>query len=262
MTDFNLHEWRNKYLFENDMSSGKKNPTPGGLYDLDGGEDSGYISTGGSPNERDWKFISANKRDKNRFGKNITYPFLSVKDRLTVSDNQPPKFDAKAFSTLDNVGYHKGSMEEGQDHEVSMAISSLKSIVSSATQLMNMLGQEEKDIPAWIQDHITNAENYINQASKNYHEYGDDAEGDMHDNSITEYEDDYEDQYGYEDEDEYTVQDFENALDTYLKQLNNQNNVPPRPETLRTAFNKLKPIDQPEALELVKGLDVLIQPAP
>jgi len=36
---------------------------------------------------------------------------------------------------------------------------------------MNMLGQDEKDIPAWIQDHITNAENYINQASKNYHEY-------------------------------------------------------------------------------------------
>jgi hypothetical protein len=60
---------------------------------------------------------------------------------------------------------------ESQDHEVSMAHNSLKSIVSSASQLMNMLGQDEKDIPAWIQDHITNAENFINQASKNYHEY-------------------------------------------------------------------------------------------
>jgi hypothetical protein len=132
-----------------------------------------------------------------------------------------------------------------------------------------MLGQEEKDIPAWIQDHITNAENFINQASKNYHEYGNDAEGDMPDNSITEYEDEDEDgyygYYGYEDEDEdkYTIKDFENALDTYLKQLKNQNNVPPGPETLRNAFNKLKdPIDQRKALELVKGLDVLIQPAP
>jgi hypothetical protein len=63
---------------------------------------------------------------------------------------------------------------ESQDHEVSMAHNSLKSIVSSASQLMNMLGQDEKDIPAWIQDHITNAENYINQASKNYHEYHND----------------------------------------------------------------------------------------
>jgi hypothetical protein len=60
---------------------------------------------------------------------------------------------------------------EGQDHEVSMAQNSLKSIISSASQLMNLLGQDEKDIPAWIQDHITNAENFINQASKNYHEY-------------------------------------------------------------------------------------------
>jgi hypothetical protein len=61
--------------------------------------------------------------------------------------------------------------EEGQDHEVSMAQNSLKSIISAASQLMNSIGQDEKDIPAWIQDHITNADNYINQASKNYHEY-------------------------------------------------------------------------------------------
>jgi hypothetical protein len=52
-----------------------------------------------------------------------------------------------------------------------MAHNSLKSIVSSASQLMNLLGNDEKDVPAWIQDHITNAENFINQASKNYHEY-------------------------------------------------------------------------------------------
>jgi len=68
-------------------------------------------------------------------------------------------------------------MEEGEDHEVSMAQNSLKSIISSASQLMNMLGQNEKDVPAWIQDHITNAENYINQASKNYHEYNEGTTG-------------------------------------------------------------------------------------
>ena len=60
---------------------------------------------------------------------------------------------------------------EGMDHEVSMAQNSLKAIVSAASELMNKMGQEEKDVPAWIQDHITNAENYIYQASKNYHEY-------------------------------------------------------------------------------------------
>jgi hypothetical protein len=72
----------------------------------------------------------------------------------------------------------KGMNKEGEDHEVSMAHNSLKSIVSSASQLMNLLGNDEKDIPAWIQDHITNAENFINQASKNYHEYNE-GEHDM-----------------------------------------------------------------------------------
>ena len=74
--------------------------------------------------------------------------------------------------------YDKKLVKEGEDHEVSMAHNSLKSIVSSASQLMNLLGNDEKDIPAWIQDHITNAENFINQASKNYHEYNE-GEHDM-----------------------------------------------------------------------------------
>ena len=62
-------------------------------------------------------------------------------------------------------------MEETQDHEVSMAQNSLRSILNAAGELMNKMGEEEKDIPAWIQDHITNAANYIQQASQNYHEY-------------------------------------------------------------------------------------------
>lgn len=62
-------------------------------------------------------------------------------------------------------------MEESMDHEVSMAQNSLKSIVIAAGELMNKMGEDEKDIPAWIQDHITNAANYIRQASENYHEY-------------------------------------------------------------------------------------------
>ena len=66
---------------------------------------------------------------------------------------------------------------ESQDHEVSMAQNSLKTIVSSASQLMNLLGQDEKNIPAWIQDHISNAENFITQASKNYHEYNEGTTG-------------------------------------------------------------------------------------
>lgn len=57
------------------------------------------------------------------------------------------------------------------DHEVSMANNSLDSIIQYANELKTKVGQEEKDIPAWIQDHISNAANYISQAANNYHEY-------------------------------------------------------------------------------------------
>jgi hypothetical protein len=65
------------------------------------------------------------------------------------------------------------NIKEGDDHEVSMAQASLKSIIKSAAQLMNKLGMMERDIPGWIQDHITNAENYIDQAAQGFHELND-----------------------------------------------------------------------------------------
>ncbi len=80
------------------------------------------------------------------------------KDKITAAD----------FAAL----RAKKDMKE-EDHEVSMASNSLESIIKSAMELKAKMGDQEKDIPAWIQDHITNAENYINQASKNYHEYHD-----------------------------------------------------------------------------------------
>jgi hypothetical protein len=65
------------------------------------------------------------------------------------------------------------SMNEGEseDHEVSMAQNQLDSIIKAATELKSKIGENEKNIPAWIQDHITNSENYISQAASNYHEY-------------------------------------------------------------------------------------------
>jgi len=62
------------------------------------------------------------------------------------------------------------NIKEGGDHEVAMAMSSLKSIIKSSVTLLNKLGNEERNIPGWIQDHITNAENYIDQAAQGFHE--------------------------------------------------------------------------------------------
>jgi phosphoenolpyruvate carboxylase len=84
------------------------------------------------------------------------------------------KMDVKLGQVVSNP-YAKAFVKEGeesQDHEVSMANNSLDTIIKMATELKAKMGENEKDIPAWIQDHITNAENYISQASSNYHEYG------------------------------------------------------------------------------------------
>jgi hypothetical protein len=60
---------------------------------------------------------------------------------------------------------------DSEDHEVSMAQRSLNSILRSAMELKAKIGNQEINIPAWIQDHITNSENFIDQASQGYHEY-------------------------------------------------------------------------------------------
>jgi hypothetical protein len=65
----------------------------------------------------------------------------------------------------------KKSIKE-EDHEVSMAQSSLDAIINYANKLKQNIGTEEKEIPAWIQDHIAKAESYIQQSANHYHEYG------------------------------------------------------------------------------------------
>lgn len=77
----------------------------------------------------------------------------------------------QVFNKLTELIKYKAK-NESEDHEVSMAKGSLEAIAKHATELMKKLGNDEKDIPGWIQDHISKAENYIQQANDQYHEYG------------------------------------------------------------------------------------------
>jgi hypothetical protein len=60
-------------------------------------------------------------------------------------------------------------LNEG-DHEVAMAVSSLEEIAKAIVELRQQLGNTERNIPGWIQDHIAKAENYIEQAAQGFHE--------------------------------------------------------------------------------------------
>jgi hypothetical protein len=77
------------------------------------------------------------------------------------------------------------NLKEG-DHEVAMAQSSLKDIAKAAIELAQKMGGVERNIPGWIQNHITNAENYIEQAAQGFHELKDKSlnEGDSIENDI------------------------------------------------------------------------------
>ena len=50
-----------------------------------------------------------------------------------------------------------------------MAQNQLDSIIKNATELKTKIGESEINLPGWIQDHITNSENYIEQANTGYH---------------------------------------------------------------------------------------------
>jgi hypothetical protein len=59
---------------------------------------------------------------------------------------------------------------ETNDHEVSMAGGQLDDIIRNATELKAKVGEKELDLPGWIQDHISQAQNFINQANIGFHE--------------------------------------------------------------------------------------------
>jgi archaellum component FlaC len=65
------------------------------------------------------------------------------------------------------------NIKEGDDHEVKMAVSSLEAIAEAIIELRQKLGNTERNIPGWIQDHIAKAENYIEQAAQGFHELND-----------------------------------------------------------------------------------------
>jgi hypothetical protein len=94
---------------------------------------------------------------------------LGEKATFTSKYDDSPKLKGKQTKLPDELQ----AQLVKEDHEVSMAQASLKSIIKSASQLMSKLGNMERDIPGWIQDHITNAENYIDQAAQGFHELND-----------------------------------------------------------------------------------------
>jgi hypothetical protein len=80
------------------------------------------------------------------------------------------KIDSADYLKARSNAIEKAKNNLDEDYEVAMAQDSLDSIIRAAMMLKAQMGDKEINLPAWIQDHITNAENYIYQASKGYNE--------------------------------------------------------------------------------------------
>jgi hypothetical protein len=86
--------------------------------------------------------------------KSVKYSTLTPELKSTVSDVD---FDVEE------------PVVSEEDHEVGMAMNQLDDIIKNATELKGKVGQKEMNLPGWIQDHISQSQNFINQANTGFH---------------------------------------------------------------------------------------------
>ena len=114
---------------------------------------------------------------KIRHYKGTVADFKSYWDEIAGKNTNA--YDTPEYQGLDNVHPTRGAKQSPhwktsnlteQDHEVNMAQNLLAALINDAMDLQEKLGEMEKNIPGSIQDHISQAYNYLKQANDGYHE--------------------------------------------------------------------------------------------
>ena len=104
-------------------------------------------------------------------------PQIPIKNRINGGENDV-RIGMKAYEPHSEedeyICKECGYMEETQGleeekHEVFMAQKNLETIIKAATELLAKLGTEEREVPAWVADHITKSETYIDQANDGFY---------------------------------------------------------------------------------------------
>jgi hypothetical protein len=114
-------------------------------------------------NEKAWK--SVNEKNIPMSHKIKIYEKLGGAYRLGKDGGE------QVFNNMTELLKHKMQQETAAgDHEVSMSLGQLDDVIKNANELKAKIGTNEKNLPGWIQDHISKAQNYIDQANTGYHE--------------------------------------------------------------------------------------------
>lgn len=74
---------------------------------------------------------------------------------------------AKAMDECAECGEEMGGKDfvRGEDHEGYMAHSELKSLQSNASRLMNIIGDDNAELPGWVSTYISLAADYMNSVT-------------------------------------------------------------------------------------------------
>ena len=139
------------------------------------GKEDEDVNNDGKKNTKTDKYLLKRRKaiSKNLKEENIPAPLASLYDLVEKLVAQGITKD----EILRIVNFATAKLNEGDDHEVSMAVSSLEAIAEAIIELRQKLGNTERNIPGWIQDHVAKAENYIEQAAQGFHELkGDDLD--------------------------------------------------------------------------------------
>ena len=109
-----------------------------------------------------------------------------LKYKISEGDTYEPEYKTKStsvsYKTLGELGPvtktqdydvdvpvpKAPKMSEYDDYEVSMSQKQLEAIIKNATELRGKMGDQEFNVPAWVQDHISQALNFINQANTGF----------------------------------------------------------------------------------------------
>lgn len=114
-------------------------------------------------NEKAWK--SVNEKNIPMSHKIKIYEKLGGAYRLGNNGGE------QVFNKMTELLKHKMQEETpAGDHEVSMSLGQLDDVIKNTNELKAKIGTNEKNLPGWIQDHISQAQNFLNQANTGYHE--------------------------------------------------------------------------------------------
>ena len=140
---------------------------------------------------------------------------------------------------------------EANDHEVGMAYGQLEAIINAAMDLEEKIGTQERDLPGWIQDHISQSYNYIKQANDNFHELKEELNPMEFEAAVKQLADSMPNHTNYDEEVGPSEEQIMKAMKKYQKDLYKYSTAAQKKEAVEFVQQYLTESNVDEALKML-----------